>query len=302
MIQTVRGPIEDADLGLALAHEHIVVDFHDPQQPPRPFDEGEVVSVMEPHLLRLRETGCAAFVDCTPDWLGRAPRALRALSERTGLHIVTNTGWYQHPMVPPQAHEWEERRIADRWVAEARYGIADTGVRPGFIKIALNSGELSPLSQKILRSAVRTSMETGLTIVSHTVGKAAALQAAALMHAEGFPPERFVWAHADAQDGPEAHLELAQQGMWISLDSIGNRHGEHVAMLRALLEAGMEGRVLLSQDSGWYNVGDPLGGNVRPFHKLFTEFVPFAQEQGIDAGALRRILSDNVARFLHVRV
>lgn len=250
--------------------------------------------------MRLRETGCTGFVDCTPAWLGRAPRVLRALSQRTGLHIVTNTGWYQHPMLPPMAYEWDARRIADGWIAEARDGIEGTDVRPDFIKIALNSGELSPISQKIQRAALLAAGETGLTIVSHTVGKTAALQAAALMEREGFPLERFVWAHADAEDGPDAQLELARRGMWISLDGIGARHDAHVAMLRALLDAGLQGRVLLSQDSGWYRVGEPGGGQVNPFHRLFSEFVPYAHGQGIPPKALQDILSVNVAHMLAI--
>lgn len=300
MIQTVLGPIEDAALGPALAHEHIVVDFHDPKQPPRAFGEDEVVAVLEPHLRRLREAGCAGFVDCTPAWLGRAPRVLHSLSQRTGLHIITNTGWYQHPMLPPMAYEWDERRIADTWIAEARSGIEGTGVRPGFIKIALNSGELTPISQKILQAALLAAGETGLTIVSHTVGRTAALQAAAVLDGGSFPLNRFVWAHADAEDGPGAQAGLARRGMWISLDGIGARHSAHVAMLRTLLDDGLQDHVLLSQDSGWYHVGEPLGGQVNPFHKLFTEFLPYAQGQGIPGAALRGILSGNVARMLAV--
>lgn len=300
MIQTVSGLIPDGTLGLTLAHEHIVVDFHDLQRSPRAFDGDEVVTVMEPCLLRLKETGCTGFVDCTPYWLGREPLLLRTLSQRTGLHIITNTGWYQHPMLPPMAYQWGARRIADNWITEAREGIGNTGIRPGFIKIALNSGELTPISQKILHAACLAAAETGLTIVSHTIGKAAALQAAGIVERVGLPLGRFVWAHADGEDGPDAQLELACRGMWISLDGIGARHDTHVAMLRALLDAGLEERVLLSQDSGWYNVGQPLGGQVKPFHRLFTEFVPYAEVRGIGADVLRRILSVNVSRMLHI--
>ena len=48
---------------------------------------------------------------------------------------------------------------------------------------------------------------------------------------------------------------------------------KHVALVMHMKRAGLLGQVLLSHDAGWYHVGKPNGGQVRPFDTLFTTFV-----------------------------
>lgn len=301
MIQTVTGPVQDSDFGRAAAHEHVLVDFHDPAEPPRAYDRSEVVAVIKPHLEKLFDAGCQGFVDCTPIWLGRDALLLQELSQQTGLKIITNTGWYQAPMLPPEADQLTEREIADQWITEAEKGIGSTGIKPGFIKIALNSGQMSEISRKILNSAILAAKVTKLPIVSHTVGSAAMLEAQLVMKDQKFDLSQFIWAHADAADGREIQIKMAESGVWISLDGIGSRHDEHTAMLKDLIAAGLADRVLISQDSGWYHVGEPNGGEIRPYHTLFTEFIPYVVQSGIDEKRLDQIVTINAAQALKVR-
>ena len=59
---------------------------------------------------------------------------LRRLSEATGLHILTNTGYYgaaNDIAIPKHAYDETAAQIAARWTAEARDGIEGTGIRPG---------------------------------------------------------------------------------------------------------------------------------------------------------------------------
>lgn len=301
MIQTVTGPVLDLDFGKAAAHEHVLVDFHDPSEAPRAYDRADVATVMRPYLDTLRETGCRGFVDCTPIWLGRDPELLLELSQLTGLHMVTNTGWYQAPMLPPEADRLSEEEIAAVWIDEAINGIGSTGIKPGFIKIALNSGKLSDSARKILGAAILAAQTTSLVVVSHTVGSAAMLEAQAIMQARRFDLSQFIWAHADAGDGRDIQRQMAASGVWISLDGIGSRHDQQVIMLKDLIAAGLADRVLISQDSGWYHVGEPKGGKVRPYHTLFTEFWPCAVQSGIDENMLDQITTANVARAIRVR-
>jgi phosphotriesterase-related protein len=50
----------------------------------------------------------------------------------------------------------------------------------------------------------------------------------------------------------------------------------------------MLGRTLISQDSGWYRVGEPGGGNYRGYSYIYTDFIP-----RLSAGESRRLLIDN---------
>ena len=94
-IMTVNGPVEALALGTALPHEHVLVDFigADGALPDR-YDGDEVVRVVLPQFERSARLGCRTLVECTPAGLGRDPNLLTRLSKASGLHLITNTGYY----------------------------------------------------------------------------------------------------------------------------------------------------------------------------------------------------------------
>jgi len=94
-VNSVLGPVPPAELGPTLFHEHILVDIVGAGKiAPRRYDGGEVLGVVLPHLKQLRAQGCRTFVDCTPAYLGRDPALLARLAQSSGLHVLTNTGFY----------------------------------------------------------------------------------------------------------------------------------------------------------------------------------------------------------------
>lgn len=303
MIQTVLGPIGEGEVGITLAHEHILVGFiEDGRIRPEDYDRDEVEEVMLPYLERLKDAGCSTLVECTPEYLGRDPELLRRLSQKSGLHLLTNTGFYQKPYLAPCVYEMEEKEMGDIWIKEFRNGIGESGIKPGFIKIALNSGQLLPVQKKILGAALRTSEETGLVIQAHTVGGEAVLQATEIIRERGLDMERFIWVHGDSEPDLSYHRRVGEQGMWIEVDSIGTRPFEdHCRILAKLVEMGFEDQMLISQDAGWYNIGQERGGKVRPYHPLLTEFVPFAQSWGIREEIFHKLLVLNPAKAFSIR-
>jgi phosphotriesterase-related protein len=153
-VMTVLGPVAaDSSPGGGLApvlpHEHILVDFIGAEQAsPTRYDADEVFAVSLPHLERLRAAGGRTLVECTPAGLGRDPALMARLSRASGLHILTNTGYYgsgQNKFVPADGLTATAAELAAKWKAEAREGIDGTGVRPGFIKISVDPGPLSAL-------------------------------------------------------------------------------------------------------------------------------------------------------------
>src|SRR6187401_556374 len=95
LVQTVTGPIAAARLGLTLMHEHVLVDFIGADQvSPQRYDANHAFTTVLPHLLQARQHGCATLVECTPAYLGRDVTLLKRLSEASGLHILSNTGYY----------------------------------------------------------------------------------------------------------------------------------------------------------------------------------------------------------------
>jgi predicted metal-dependent phosphotriesterase family hydrolase len=178
-VQTVLGPISPSELGMTLAHEHIMCDFIGAGETNRDRWQVEaVVKRMRSVLAQLKARGVTGFIDCTPAYIGRDPRVLKRLAQETGLHIVTNTGYYggaDDKFVPKHAYLRTADELADLWVQEWENGIEDTGVKPGFVKIGVDeikseSDGLSAIDDKLVRAAAHASRRTGLAVTCHTGG------------------------------------------------------------------------------------------------------------------------------------
>lgn len=299
-IETVRGPVAAQDLGYTLIHEHVLCDFIGAAETgPHRWAAGEVIEVMGPYLNDLAARGVGTLVDCSPAYIGRDPALLARLAEITGLRIVTNTGWYKAPYLPAHAYGMTADEIAAGWMAEWRLGIDDTGIRPGFIKIAVNPGELLPIQRTIVRAAALAHQATGLMVMSHTAELLAAQMSLDLAEAAGMDVQHYVIAHADQIPEVAAHAALAARGAWVAYDAIGTRPVEqHARMVVEMLDRGWGGRLLLSQDAGWYQAGEPRGGTVRPYTALHDEFLPALRAMGADEPTIRRLLVENPARAL----
>jgi len=92
---TVNGPISPAEIGKTLTHEHVLVDFvgADSFSFSR-YERSEVIAKALPYLQEIKDLGCTTFMECTPEFLGRDPLLLKTLSDKSGLNIITNTGYY----------------------------------------------------------------------------------------------------------------------------------------------------------------------------------------------------------------
>jgi phosphotriesterase-related protein len=306
-ILTVTGPVEPGDLGTTLVHEHVLVDFIGADRVgPERYDREDVLRAVLPHLEAVRARGCRTLVEATPAYLGRDPVLLRRLSEASGLHLVTNTGYYgfgggKH--LPAHAYEETARQLADRWTREFRRGIDGTGVRPGFIKIGVHAGALSEIDRKLVEAGALCHLDTGLTIAVHTGDGEAALDILATLRAARVSPAAWIWVHAQNEADRPTHDWAARQGAWIEFDGVGWGSLEgHLDAVVDMKRRGRLGRVLVSQDAGWYHVGEPRGGEYRPHTVLFDEFVPGLRARGLGEADIRTLLIDNPARALTLGV
>ena len=302
MIETVCGPLAPEKLGRVLTHEHVLVDFIGADQvSPDRYDRDEVFAVMLPHLKAVKAAGIDTLIECTPNYLGRDPALLRRLSLASGLHLVTNTGLYKDPYLPAWAREASAEEIAPRWIAEATAGIGPEGIKPGFIKIAVNEGPLSDVQRKIVRAAALTSKATGLAIASHTTQGVSAHETLDLLAESGVPASRFIWVHADAEPDAALRFRAAERGAWLSYDGI--REGNATQKVPLVLEAlsRCPDRLLISQDAGWYHVGEPRGGEIAPLDWLPREFVPLLRTGGATEAQTEQLLVRNPARAFVVR-
>ena len=305
-VMTVLGPISPGQLGSTLPHEHVLVDFIGADSVSRDrYDANEAFAVALPHLRKAKELGCQAFVECTPAYLGRDPQLLARLAKVTGLHILTNTGYYgaaKDRYVPRHAYEESADQLAGRWVKEWSDGIEGTGIRPGFIKTGVDAGPLSAIDRKLVQAAARTHARTGLTIASHTGDTRAALEQFEILAQEKVRPQAFVWVHAQSDWGLEPRVTAARNGYWISIDNIDDRTVPVcVERVTALKERGGLSRLLVSHDAGWYRPGEPGGGAFRGFETVYAAFVPALRKAGWTTDEVRQLLQANPAEAFTVR-
>jgi phosphotriesterase-related protein len=302
-IQTVRGAIDPKDLGTTLIHEHILVDFAGADQvSPSRYNADDVFNVALPKLKELRARGCTALVECTPAYLGRDAKLLRRLAEASGLHIVTNTGYYganKDKHVPKHAYDEPLDKIAARWIREARDGVDGTGIKPGFMKIGVDSGPLSEIDAKLVSAGCLCHKSTGLRLHIHTGNGEAAMQILDLMAKHDVPASAYVWVHAQSEKDRNVHVKAAKAGAWIEFDGVNpKRLDDHVAAVADMIERGYLKNLLVSHDSGWYRVGEPGGGQFNGYTYIFEAFIPALKQRGITDAQVSTLLVENPARAL----
>jgi len=277
-----------------LVHEHVLVDFIGAAGiGPGRYEADEVFRIALPKLREIRALGCRRLLECTPEYLGRDPGLLARLGRAAGLEIWTNTGLYgarnfQH--LPGYAQTETATQLAQRWIAEYRGGIA--GIKPRFIKIGVNNGPLHPLDRKLVAAAIEASLATGLTIAVHTGNGRAALDQLEMVQASRLAPAKWVWVHAQNETDHGVHERVARAGAWVEFDGIGPRTLEwNLRAVEHMARQGLLGRVLLSQDSGWYHVGEPGGGRYNGYSYIYTDFLP-----KLDRRWVRQLMWENPRR------
>ena len=303
LVPTVLGPLGSARLGLTLMHEHLLVDFVGADQvSPSRYDADRAFSVILPYLAKARAAGCETLVECTPAYLGRDVRLLMRLSGASGVNVLTNTGYYgaaKDKHLPRHAFTESAGQLAARWIREFERGIDGTDIKPGLMKIGVDEAPLSDVDAKLVRAAAETTRATGLPIASHTSTGAAAMAELDLLDRAGVPASAFIWVHAHNERDTGFHVRAAKAGAWVEFDGISDTSvGRHVELVRQMKAEGLLGRVLVSHDAGWFHVGEPDGGQFRPFDPLFTKFLPALAAAGLTKEDVRRLLIENPRRAL----
>jgi phosphotriesterase-related protein len=315
-IMTVNGPESPGKMGITLEHEHILVDFIGADSTGYfRWNRDSVIEKALPFVLAAKEKGVRTIVECTPSYLGRDPLLLKALSHRSGVNFLTNTGYYgagNNKYIPKNFYSLSAEELAGIWINEFKNGIEDTDIKPGFIKIAVNPDDsLSEEHRKIITAAAMTHLKTGLVIASHTGPDNPAFAQIAILKENGVDPSAFIWVHA--QRGTfEGNIRAAKDGAWISLDNIGERrniepgapysidwYADRIAELK---KQGLLARVLISHDSGWYDPAKPGGGTFNGFSDIFDFFIPVLKEKGLTDDEIDQILVKNPQEAFKIKI
>jgi len=307
-VMTINGWIDASEMGKTLIHEHFLVDFIGADKTNlNRWDKEQVIAKVLPHLAEVKALGIKTIFDCTPSFLGKDVQLLKLIAQRSGLQIVTNTGYYgavNNKYLPQWAFTETAAQLADRWIKEFKNGIDGTNIKPGFIKIGVDGGKtLSALHQKLVKAAGITHLATGLTICSHTGPGNIAFEEIKILKSIGVSPSAFVWVHAQAQNNKAEYTRAARMGTWVSLDGIGwggfQTYADSIDLMKS---NGVLNRLLISHDAGWYKPDEPNGGDFTGYTNIFKELMPLLKQKGFTDADFEQILVKNPAEAFAVRV
>lgn len=306
IVNSVSGSVTVSPNEVWLSHEHLLVDFIGADSiDPKKWDHDSVISAVLPYLEELKEHNVKYFVDATPAYLGRDVLLLEKIARKTGLTILTNTGFYgavNNKYIPSFAFEKTAEELAAIWINEYNKGIDSTSIKPGFIKISVDAADtLDAIDQKLVKAAGITHLQTGLTILSHT-GKAKGLwPQLKILREMNVSPNAFVWVHAQAEEDNTNYLRAAKEGCWIALDGLGWDIEKHLQKLVFAKEHDILNRVLISHDAGWYDPQKQTQA-IKPYTNIFKQLYPALMSKGFSKEEFNLLISDNPAKAFSINI
>jgi phosphotriesterase-related protein len=312
-VETVRGPVDAAELGTTLMHEHILIMQPEALQNwghafgPSYWNEQERLDDAVAKLSPVRDAGIRTIVDPTAPGLGRYIPRIQELNARVDLNIVVASGVYAFLELPNFLGYRQVDAIADLFVREIRHGIDDTGVKAGFLKCAVERHGLIGDIPRILEAIALAAVETGAPVMVHTNAAArTGLAALEALTGHGVQPQRIVIAHAGDSNDLGYLRAIADTGAWLGCDRFGIEHfnplADRIRTLLALLAEGYGDRVHLSHDAACFldfMIGDPNFADEKPDYLLISnQVLPALREQGVTQAQIDEIMIANPRRFL----
>lgn len=220
-INGVLGPIDSAELGFTLMHEHVLVANWAMRQAFADWvDRDAQVRHAIAEARAARERGVRTLVDLTPINLGRDIHVIREVAERAEMQVIAATGFYW--VEEPWLQGWEADRLVEFLVRDITHGIQGTGARAGIIKAATDRPGVTDTNRKLLQVAARLHRATGVPISTHTdVHHHTGLAQQDVFEAEGVDLSRVVIGHCGDTEDVEHLEQILGRGSFIGMDRFG---------------------------------------------------------------------------------
>ena len=270
-------------------------------------------------LERFARAGGRTIVELSSFGVGRREADIQAISRSTGVHIVAGGGFYIRESLPPSVVAASEGELADRMIDELRTGIGKTGIRPGIIGEIGISARIGEWDTKVLRAAARAQKETGRPVSVHIQavptlkefkGELNGVEALQILEGAKADLSRVVICHTDAKTDVSYLRKIIAMGSYAELDHFGkdfyftetdflmDRDMDRIDAVRELVDAGLAGRVLISQDVCLKTDLVAYGGF--GYAHILEHIVPAMRRRGIGADAIRTIMQENPKALLDV--
>jgi len=249
-INSVLGPLDTAELGFTLMHEHVMCGFAG-VLPNFPELLGEnMMEVVVDDLKKAKTGGIDTIVDATTIDLGRDINVIAEASHRSGVNIIACSGWWMD--VPVFFAGISPDQLADLFTREIEQGIAGTNIKAGILKSASDLTGVTPEQEVVLRGVARAHLKTRVPIMLHSyspgqVGR----QQLDILKEEGVDLRRVKMDHSNDTTDVEYLTWLLEQGCYLGMDRYPGRNVSPLARtktMKALIDAGYTDRLCPSHD------------------------------------------------------
>jgi len=314
-VQTVQGAVDEGELGLVLAHEHLRIrDEAVAAQWPGRYDEQLELDAALLAVNDAKDRGVRTIVDATPMFSGRDVRFLARVAEETGVQVVACTGIYSYDYLPPYFQNRDVDVMADHFVEDIEIGVQGTDIRAAYLKCAADASGVTENVEKIHRAIARASLQTGAPIMAHSMPAVdTASRQIEIFAEEGVDMAKVQIAHCGDTDDADYIERLIDMGVYAGLDRYGLEMylpiDKRNATTAELLRRGHAERLMISQDFcatiDWFppEAAEMFEnqGAIRNWSMtlVFDEVVPALREQGaMDDASFNTVFVENPRRWL----
>ena len=308
-IETARGPVDSATLGVTLMHEHVfVLDAEIMQNSPEEWgsEEKRVAAAID-RLNELKARGVDSIVDLTVIGLGRYVPRIERIAAQTRLNILVATGLYTYSELPFYFQFRNPEAMTEMFVRDIEQGIPGTNVRAAVLKCSTDSPGLTRGVERLLRATAMAHRQTGVPISTHTNARRRnGLDQQRIFREEGVDLTRVVIGHCGDTTDLAYLEELMGNGSYIGMDRFGLDSfcpfDDRVATVATLCDRGYADQMVLSHDAACFNHWLPEGSIEETMPRwnylhIHNDVIPALLKKGVTEEQLRTMLVDNPRRI-----
>ena len=309
-VRTVLGDVKPEQLGHTQCHEHIYLE-KGPSFACNPALCMDDYEKSRKELCDYALAGGGTIVDAQPGGCGRNAAVLARLSEASGVRIVAVTGFHKKCFFDRDSglDIQSETALTERFCTEVKTGMTDHGIptafRAGVIKMALEPGGLQdPVYGRLFTAAAAAASQTGAPVMVHTERNTDLFELLRFLEPFGVKPQRLLLCHLDRTHGDEGyHRALLQAGCRLCYDSIHRLKylstEQEIALIRAAVDAGYAGRIVLSLDTTNQRLRAYSGTDMGLDYILLV-FLPLLRQAGIREEELADMCRRNAQSILQI--
>jgi phosphotriesterase-related protein len=311
-VNTAAGPVDAANLGRTLMHEHVFIVTPEIRDEYGDWDEDEQVNSAVQKLRELRDRGIDTLVDLTAIGLGRYVPRIARVAKESGMQIVVASGIYtlfEFPRYFSRKLAFEgENYVEEFFVNEIQNGIGISGVKPGVLKCATGHKGLTRDVEAILRMTARAHRRTGVPISTHTDAMTKqGLAQQKVFREEGVDLSRVVIGHSGDTTDLEYLEELLTQGSYLGMDRFGLdllcSFEDRVNTVAELCKRGHVERLVLSHDAGCTfdylpdDIHQRKGYTNWHYNHIVDDVLPALLQAGVSEAEITCMLVENPRRI-----